>query len=62
MEKDDLGIEMDDEVASFMKDPKSGLLQKVLSHHDKRKAKQAELDAAEALKNAPAKEKLFGIF
>lgn len=58
--KDDLGIELDEDVAEVLKDPKSSVLMRTLDYRDSRKAKEAEL--AEANKPKPKAEKLFGIF
>ena len=60
MEKDDLGLEVDDDVAQILRDPKGPVLLKVLDYRDARKAKQAELDSEKVKKEKP--DKLFGIF
>ena len=62
MEKDDLGLELDDDVAGVLKDPKGGLLVKTFDYLDRRKKRQAEIDAENAAKNQPKPEKLFGLF
>ena len=62
MGKDDLGLEVDDDVAGVLKDPKGGLLVKTFDYLDRRKKRQAEIDAETAAKNKPKPEKLFGIF
>ena len=62
MAKDDLGLEVDEDVAGVLKDPKGGLLVKTFDYLDKRKKPQAEIDSEEAAKKNPPKEKLFGIF
>ena len=62
MEKDDLGLEIDDDVAGVLKDPKGGLLVKTFDYLDRRKKRQAEIDAENAEKNKPKPEKLFGLF
>ena len=46
MEKDDLGIEVDDDVAQALKDPKGPLLMKILDYREKRKAKEKEAEEA----------------
>ncbi len=64
MEKDDLGIEVDDDVAGVLKDPKGGLLVKTFGYLRKREIRQAEIDADKKAEEAKSKEKekLFGIF
>ena len=64
MEKDDLGIEMDDDVAAYLKDPKAGLLGKVLDYRDRRNKKIAENEAERLKKEEKDKkdEKFLGIF
>ena len=65
MEKDDLGIEVDDDVAGVLKDPKGGLLIKTFTYLSQRSKRQAELDAEKALKEkaeADKDKKLFGLF
>lgn len=65
MEKDDLGIDVDDDVAGVLKDPKGGLLVKTFDYLDKRKKRQAEIEAEEAAKKKTkedSEKKLFGIF
>lgn len=65
MAKDDLGIEVDDDVAGVLKDPKGGLLVKTLAYLDTRKKRQAEIEAEEAAKKKikeDSEKKLFGIF
>jgi len=62
MAKDDLGLEVDDDVAGVLKDPKGGLLVKTFDYLDRRKKRQAEIDAETAAKNKPKPEKFLGIF
>ena len=61
MEKDEFGIEVDDEVVAYMKDPKSGLLKKLLEYWDKRKVAEAAKAAADekARKDKEKKDKPF---
>lgn len=65
MEKDDLGIEVDDDVAGVLKDPKGGLLLKTFDYLSKRKDRQRELDdlrKQEEIDREAKDKKLFGIF
>lgn len=62
MEKDELGIEVDEDVVQALKDPKGGLLLKVIDYHGKRKLREAELQAIEEAKKPKPESKLFGIF
>jgi len=58
MEKDDLGIEIDDEVSKVLADPKAALLKKTFDYWEKRREKEREI---EAMKEAN-KKKSEGIF
>lgn len=60
MQKDDLGIEVSDGLAALLKDPKSTATLEFLDYRDKRKAKEAEIEAAKL--KPKEQEKLFGIF
>ena len=65
MSKDDLGIELDDDVAGVLKDPKGGLLVKTFEYLTQRKKRQAEIEAEEVAKKQRKEQdekKLFGIF
>ena len=61
MEKDDLGLDVDDDVASFLKDPKASVFVKAVRYVRQRDEVQAKIEADTAEKLKP-KEKLFGVF
>ena len=61
MDKDDLGLEVDADVASFLKDPKAPVLVKVVRYIRQRDDAQAKLDAEKTEKAKP-ESKLFGLF
>ena len=60
--KDELGIEMDEDLVELLKDPKSGLLLKAMDYRDSRKVKELEIKAKEEADKPKPATKLFGIF